>query len=223
VPPTDGTSQSELPVVWAVVVAAGSGSRYGRPKQFDLLGGEPVVARSVSACRSVAAGVVLVLPEDRLGDDYGADVVVAGGRTRSDSVRCGLAAVPGDATVVVVHDAARPLAGAGLFAAVVAAVGHERAEGATCGLPVSDTLKRVDQGGQVTSTVERHGLVSVQTPQAFLAPTLRRAHRDDAEATDDAALVEALGATVVVVPGDPRNVKLTTPADLTVAEHLLGG
>ncbi len=219
--PDDPTADA-APAVWAVVVAAGSGARFGRPKQFDLLAGSPVVERSVSACRSVAAGVVLVLPPDRLDEAHGADVVVAGGTTRSASVRLGLAAVPDEAAIVVVHDAARPLAGPELFRSVVEAV-TAGADAAVCALPVSDTLKRVGAGTRVVETVARQGLVAVQTPQGFAASVLRRAHLDGDEATDDAGLVEALGATVVVVPGDPRNVKLTTPADLDYAEHLLGG
>ena len=124
-----------------------------------------------------------------------------GGATRSESVRAGLAAVPPDAEVVVVHDAARPLATAALFDAVIDAV-RAGADGAVPGLPVADTLKRVDDV-RVIETVDRVGLVAVQTPQAFRAGVLRAAHAPAADATDDAALVEALGGTVVVVPGDP--------------------
>lgn len=211
------------PSVWAVVVAAGSGDRFGSPKQFAVLAGRSVVERSVTVCRAVASEVVLVLPPDRLDETFGADVVVAGGPSRAASVRLGLAAVPPEVDVVVVHDAARPLAGPELFASVVAAVESGSVDGAVCALPVTDTLKRVDAGGRVTETVPRQGLVAVQTPQGFRAAVLRRAHAHDAEATDDAALVEALGATVLVVPGDPQNVKLTTPADLAYAEHLLEG
>jgi len=212
-------------VVWAVVVAGGAGARFGHPKQFALLAGRPVVERSVTACRSVAAGVVLVLPEGRLEQGYGADIVVAGGSSRSESVRHGLAEVPFDAGIVVVHDAARPLAGPALFASVLAALEHgPSVGGAVCGIPVPDTLKRVDLiAGTVSGTVDRSDVIAVQTPQAFRADVLRRAHAAGVDATDDAALVEALGTTVRVVPGDPRNIKLTTPADLVYAEHLLGG
>lgn len=209
--------------VWAVVVAAGGGRRFGRPKQFARLGGRPVVEHAVAACRSVADGVVLVLPEGSTDQSYGADRVVAGGATRSFSVRRGLEAVPTDAAVVIVHDAARPLARPALFAAALSALADGTAHGAICAVPVSDTLKRIDPAtGVVAQTVDRDGLVAVQTPQAFVAATLRRAHADDTDATDDAALVEALGATVVVVPGDPLNLKLTTPEDLALAELLLG-
>ncbi len=206
--------------VWGVVVAGGSGRRFGAPKQFALLAGRPVVEWSVLACRSVADGVVLVLPPGATSR-HGADVVVPGGPTRSASVRHGLEAIPADATVVVVHDGARPLADPALFQAVVEAVGED-APGAICAVALADTVKRV--GGEppvVQATLARADLVAVQTPQAFLADVLRQAHVDGPDATDDAALLEALGATVRVVPGDPRNLKLTTPADLAYAEHLL--
>lgn len=225
--------------VWGIVVAGGSGSRFGQPKQFALLAGRPLVEWSVTACRSAAThGVVLVLPAGAPKRSpggpprYGADVVVAGGSTRSDSVRRGLHAVPADAEVVVVHDAARPLAPAGLFAAVVAALADGTAAGAVCAVPVADTLKEVDRplvgglggtgGPTVTGTLDRERLVAVQTPQAFVAAALRRAHAGGGVATDDAALVEALGLGVRVVPGDPANLKVTTPADLAYAQHLVG-
>jgi 2-C-methyl-D-erythritol 4-phosphate cytidylyltransferase len=135
-------------------------------------------------------------------------------------VRAGLAAVPGDAAIIVVHDAARPLAGVDLFAAVVAAAEVEGTDGVIPVLPVSDTLKRTSQG-VVLSTVDRDGLVTVQTPQAFDAQALRAAHRSGGDATDDAGLLEAVGATVRTVPGDPRNLKITRPEDLELAEALM--
>jgi len=212
------------------VVAGGSGRRFGGPKQFLQLAGRPVAAWSVEAARSVSDGVVLVVPGHPASGEpdcnpgaptIGADVVVAGGRSRAESVRAGLAAVPEEAAIIVVHDAARPLAGAPLFAAVVEAVRAGGADGAIPVLPVVDTLKRTSDG-TVRSTVDRDGLVAVQTPQAFVASTLRAAHRTAGQATDDAALLERLGATVCTVSGDPRNVKLTRPEDLEVAEALIG-
>lgn len=200
---------------WAVVVAAGEGRRYGGPKQFSLLGDRPVLAWSVEAARTVADGVVLVLPAGRLDEPAwraGCRHVVTGGPTRSASVRAGLSAVPEAAEIVVVHDAARPLASPALFSAVVGAV-RDGAAGAVPGVPVADTLKRVGSG-RVVATVDRSELVAVQTPQAFRTDVLRRAHALGGEATDDAALLEALGEEVVVVPGEPRNLKLTDPADL---------
>jgi 2-C-methyl-D-erythritol 4-phosphate cytidylyltransferase len=207
--------------VWAIVVAAGSGARFGGPKQYDALGGRRVLDWSVDACRPTAEGIVLVVPPARAGGpEPGVHAVVAGGATRSASVRAGLAAVPVDADVVLVHDAARPLAPPALAAAVVRAV-QEGADAAVPGLPVADTVKRV-AGDTVVETLDRATLVAVQTPQAFAADVLRKAHADPtAEGTDDAALVEALGGRVVVVPGDPRNLKLTRPHDLRVAEAML--
>jgi len=210
------------------VVAGGSGNRFGRPKQFLDLGGRAVVERSVACARGVASKVVLVLPAGQSAGagapdpTFGADVLVDGGASRAASVRAGLAAVSAEATVVVVHDAARPLASPTLFVEVVAAVtGRSGADGAIPVLPVTDTLKRV-AGRRVIGTVDRDDLVTVQTPQAFRAGVLRRAHQADAEATDDAALLESIGATVRTVPGDPRNLKLTVPQDLVLAEILVG-
>ncbi len=211
--------------VWVVVVAAGGGHRFGGLKQFADLGGRPLVDWSVEAARSVADGVVLVLPDEAARaehpDAHGADVVVGGGATRAGSVRAGLAAVPGDAGVIVVHDGARPLASAALFRSVIDAV-TAGADAAVPGVALADTVKRVDDGS-VVSTVERSGLMTVQTPQAFRAEVLRRAHEAGGDATDDAGLVEARGATVRVVPGDPRNVKVTTPDDLAMARALFEG
>ena len=139
-------------------------------------------------------------------------------------MRAGLRAVGPEAEIVVVHDAARPLAGPQLFKAVVAALEADGVVGAICALPVTDTVKRVvrARGGDpsVVETLDRSELVAVQTPQAFSVDVLRRAHEGEPDATDDAALVEALGLTVSVVPGDPDNLKLTTPADLARAELL---
>jgi 2-C-methyl-D-erythritol 4-phosphate cytidylyltransferase len=212
------------------VVAGGSGSRFGGPKQFLLLAGRPVAAWSVAAARTVADGVVLVVPAGADDSDsgapgpstMGADRVVVGGSSRAGSVRAGLAAVPEDAAVIVVHDAARPLATPALFAAVVDAVRSDGADGAIPVLPLSDTLKRTSEG-RVLSTVDRAGLATTQTPQAFVAARLRAAHRGDGEATDDAGLLELEGATVRTVPGDPRNLKLTRAEDLAVAEALMAG
>ena len=172
-----------------------------------------MVQWAVDASRAVADGVVLVLPPGHDSDPgappgvTGADVVVSGGDTR-----------PASAQVIVVHDGARPLASPALFRAVVAAVA-DGADAAVPGIAVADTLKRVEHD-RVTDTVARDGIVAVQTPQAFRADVLRRAHDTGSEATDDAGLVESLGATVRVVRGEPRNIKVTTAADLEVAQAL---
>jgi 2-C-methyl-D-erythritol 4-phosphate cytidylyltransferase len=204
--------------VWVIVVAAGSGARFGAPKQYEQLGDRRVLDWSLGVARDAADGVVLVVPEDHDTPEE-ADVVVTGGATRAASVRAGLAAVPDDAAVVVVHDAARPAASRGLFDAVIEAV-LAGADGALPGLPVVDTVKRVHDG-RVVETLDRAELVAVQTPQAFRAAALRAAHADGGDATDDGALVEAAGGRVVVVPGDPDNVKVTSPADLARLHEVL--
>jgi 2-C-methyl-D-erythritol 4-phosphate cytidylyltransferase len=200
--------------VWAIVVAAGTGDRFGGPKQFELLGGRRVLDWAVAAAGRSCDGVVTVLPPGC--SEPGA---VAGGATRSASVRAGLAAVPATAEVVVVHDAARPLVGVELFERVVAAV-RAGADGAIAAAPVTDTVKRVE-GDRVVETLDRSALVAVQTPQAFRADALRAAHLGSPEATDDGALVEAAGGVVVVVPAPRWNLKITEPDDLAVAEALL--
>ena len=199
-------------VVWTIVVAAGSGARYGRPKQFDDLNGRRIVDRAVDAARQVSNGVVVVVPAGTEDDD-GFDVAVAGGSTRSESVRRGLDAVPDDADVIVVHDGARPLATVDLFRRVIEAV-EAGADGAVPGMPVTDTIKQILPDGTVVNTPDRARLVAVQTPQAFAAHVLRRAHAGHAEATDDAALIEAAGGHVVVVAGEADNRKITRPEDL---------
>jgi 2-C-methyl-D-erythritol 4-phosphate cytidylyltransferase len=206
--------------VWTIVVAAGSGSRFGRAKQYEKLGDRRVLDWGLAAARAVSEGVVLVVPPDSAGRrEPGVDAVVPGGTTRSASVRAGLAAIPGDADIVLVHDAARPLASVALFEAVIAAI-RGGADAALPGVPVTNTVKRV-AGARVVETVDRADLVEVQTPQAFSAGALRHAHADEPEATDDAGLVEAAGGTVVVVPGETSNLKLTHPQDLTVARALV--
>jgi len=147
---------------------------------------------------------------------------VAGGTTRSESVRAGLAAVPAEATIVCVHDAARPFASRLLFDAVIAAVAAG-ADAAIPGVPVTDTIKRIDDGNVVVETPPRSSLVAVQTPQAFRAAVLRAAHATGCDATDDAALVELGGGRVVVVPGELTNRKITHPDDLEWARRHVTG
>lgn len=201
--------------VAAVVVAGGQGVRFGGLKQFAILENETVAARSVRMARSVASKVILVVPASYDGDGDGADEVVIGGDTRSQSVRNGLARCA-DADVVVIHDAARPLASAELFTKVVSALSNDT-DGAIPGLKVTDTVKRVRTENSVmisAETLDRENLVTVQTPQAFRVPALLRAHEGAHDATDDAALVEASGGKVVVVEGEVDNVKITNPGDL---------
>lgn len=201
--------------VWSIVVAGGSGLRFGERKQYLPLGEARVLDWSLRAAAPHVDGIVLVVPADVADDaEPEADVVVAGGDTRSASVRAGLAAVPADAEVIVVHDAARPVAAPEVWARVLAAVAAG-ADAAVPGVPVGDTLREVGGG-----TVDRARFVAVQTPQAFRASALRSAHAVEPDGTDDASLVEAAGGRVVVVDGDPANIKITTPVDLALAELL---
>jgi len=212
--------------VWAILVAAGRGERLGmdQPKAFAKLGDEPLLAeplRRLDDSEWVDAIVVVAPPgwEEPailLAEELGCDKVstcVPGGGTRADSVRAGLAEVPEDAVVVLVHDAARPLLPAEVIERVLAPL-SEGWDGAVPGVAVSDTLKRVGADGGVEETVARDGLWAVQTPQAFPADVLRRAVAGGGDATDCAGLVEAAGGRVKVVPGDPRLLKVTTADDL---------
>jgi 2-C-methyl-D-erythritol 4-phosphate cytidylyltransferase len=209
----------EWPVsTWTVVVAAGSGTRFGGDKQLADLSGMAVLARAVVSAAAASDGVVVVVSAERrtevsgvLSAVGGVEAIVDGGATRSASVRCGLAAVPDDAGVVLVHDGARPLATPGLFRRVADAV-LAGADAVVPGVPVTDSLRTA--GGGV---VARDGVIAVQTPQGFNADSLRAAHAGGGEASDDATLVEASGGTVVVVEGEPANLKITRPADLDLA------
>lgn len=204
--------------VWTIVVAAGSGERFGGPKQLMALGGRRVLDYAVGAATEASDGVVLVVPRG-VDWDLGSTTSVPGGLTRSASVRCGLAAVPADSEIIVVHDAARPLADTDLFRAVIDAV-RAGADAAIPGCAIADTIKRVD-GDVVVATESRENLVTVQTPQAFRAEVLRAAHAHEPEGTDDAAVVEAAGGRVVVVAGPRDNLKITEPDDLRRAEALI--
>ncbi|MCB0972075.1 MAG: 2-C-methyl-D-erythritol 4-phosphate cytidylyltransferase [Acidimicrobiales bacterium] len=203
------------PPVWVVVVAAGSGTRFGGPKQYAPLAGRRVLDWSLDAARSVADGVVVVVAADADGDEPRADAVVTGGDTRSASVRAGLAAVPADAGVVVVHDGARPLASHGLFRAVVDAV----LAGADAAIPVVGVVDTITDAHGVP--VDRDALRAVQTPQAFRAEALRTVHAGRPEASDDGSLVVAGGGRLRHVQGERWNLKITEPDDLDVASVLL--
>lgn len=207
---------------WAIVVAGGSGSRFGAPKQFEQLGALSVLARAVGTAADCCDGVVVVVAADmieraraELATVAPGALVFAGGATRAQSVRNGLASVPTEATIVLVHDAARPLAPRSLYATVIAAV-RGGASAVVPGVAVVDTI-RSRAGG----VIDRDQLFAVQTPQGFSADVLRAAHADAPEATDDAGLVEAAGASVLVVAGASVNLKITTPIDLIVARALL--
>lgn len=223
--------------VAGVIVAAGTGQRLGGegPKGFALLAGEPLLVHAVRAfaASGVIGAVVLVVCPERVAvaaealarAELAVAAVVAGGATRQESVRRGLAACPQDAEVIAVHDAARPLVGGNLVRRTVDALVEPWAAVAP-GLPVVDTMKLVDgtrgAPGEVVRTVDRGGVWVVQTPQVFAAATLRGVHRSgDGQATDDLMLVEQAGGRVRLIEGDRRNFKITYPEDLVVAEALL--
>ena len=217
-----------------LIPAGGSGTRLGSrtPKQFMALGGGPILAATVAhfARHRGVEAIVVAAPAAHVErarralrglGRRGAVTVVPGGQTRQESVWLALQAAPEGTDLVVVHDAVRPFITSGLIDAVVVAA--RRAGAAICALPVSDTVKRV-RGDEVEATVDRAGLWTVQTPQAFRAALLREAHekaqRDGVVGTDDAALVERLGHPVKVVPGLAQNLKITTPEDLRRARRM---
>lgn len=219
--------------VWAVLAAAGRGERLGsdRPKAFARLGGRPLLAEPLERLESsdwverivIAAPPGWEEPSILVAEELAAtkvSSVVPGGATRSESVRLALEDVPGEAAVVLVHDAARPLLPEAVIERVLAAL-SEGWDGVVPALPVADTVKRVD-GNRVIETLPRTDLVAVQTPQAFLADVLRRAVSGDvSNATDCASLVEAGGGRVTWVEGDPRLLKVTDAGDLALVESWL--
>jgi 2-C-methyl-D-erythritol 4-phosphate cytidylyltransferase len=215
--------------VAVVVAAAGRGERLGSGvvKALRELAGEPLLLHAIRGVRAVPAigPVVVTAPVGLVNDltvllaSYNV-VVTAGGQERQESVRHGLAALPSGVEHVLVHDAARALTPAAVFADVIAAL-RSGAEAVVPVLPIADTVKRV-LGERVTGTIERGDLRAVQTPQGFRLDLLLQAHAQPGPpATDDASLVERLGRTVHVVPGSAEAFKVTRPFDLLVAEALL--
>ncbi len=214
-------------ILWGLVVAAGEGARFGYRKQLARFSDRRVLDWSVDVLRPHCAGIVGVVPGDLVVGDKPAGALaeeplvdvelVAGGPNRSSSVRFGLEAVPMEATHVLVHDAARPLADAALVQRVIAAL-TEGSQAVVPVVPVADSLRRLDG-----EAVNRDHYVAVQTPQGFDAAHLRAAHAQELEASDDATLVERSGVRVHQVIGDPRNIKLTNQHDLAIAELLATG
>jgi 2-C-methyl-D-erythritol 4-phosphate cytidylyltransferase len=213
----------------AIVVAAGSSQRMGGiDKLLQPLAGRPLLAHSLAVFAAHPGVERLVVVASEANRDAiealaasiapGAGIVIGGARRR-DSVLAGLSVIV-DCDYVLVHDGARPLLTPDLVDAALA--GARETGAALCAVPVSDTVKRVQPDGIVRGTVSREGLWLAQTPQAFLVDLLRRAHATtDIDATDDAALVELLGEPLRVVLGSTRNLKVTTPEDLALAEALL--
>jgi len=218
--------------VGVVIVAAGSGSRTGSEelKQFRWVAGKPMLLHTVQLFqqRADVCMVVAVLPKRYAGDPppwlFQSDIerllIGVGGTQRGSSVRSGLDDLPTTARIVVIHDAARPFILEETVDAVIAAA--RKGTGAIAALPLTDTLKRVDEDGHVLGTTERSGLWRAQTPQAFprdmIDDVTRRANREGVTATDDAALCEHYGYPVVVIPGSERAMKITSEDDFARAE-----
>jgi 2-C-methyl-D-erythritol 4-phosphate cytidylyltransferase len=210
--------------VVGVIAAGGSGERLGAsvPKAFVVLGGRALYEWSFEVLRGVCDRVVVAVPSETSDLRPQTSDVVVGGASRSASVRNALAAAP-EASVVVVHDAARPLVERDLVERCIAAL--DGVDGAIAAAPVTDTVKEADSAGRVVRTLDRSVLWAVQTPQVFRADVLRRALDVDesvlASATDDASLVEAAGGAIVLVEAPRENIKVTTELDLRVAEAML--
>jgi 2-C-methyl-D-erythritol 4-phosphate cytidylyltransferase len=224
-------------MVYALIVAGGKGTRFGgpTPKQYLALAGEPMLVRTLrvfETCEVIDTIVVTVPASDVsfVRDSLLAAaglrkkiLVAAGGLRRQDSVFSGLASIPEDDSLVAIHDAVRPLVSCGCITACVEAA---RLHGAcTAAIPAMDTLKQATAAGTIAATLPREQVWLAQTPQAFRTGIIRAAHADarrsQIQGTDDAFLVERMGAAVHLVPGSPRNFKITTAEDLALAETLL--
>ena len=220
--------------VGVVIVAGGSSTRTTGTelKQFRWVAGKPMLLHSLQAfmARRDVVSVVCVIPKDFVADpppwifqcDIDRLLLSIGGETRTDSVRNGLEDLPDEASIALIHDAARPLVDDAVVDRVIA-----RARAGDCavpGLPIIDTVKEVDDQGNVVRTLDRSRLWRVQTPQGFPRDVIERAYRDakqaKATATDDAALCERLGARIAIVPGNPRMMKVTTENDFERIEAL---
>lgn len=212
----------------ALIVAGGSGVRFGSKKQFLPLQGTPVLRRTadVFAAHPAIGHLTVAVPDEDIPHTReiltGLPIpltITAGGATRQESVYRGLLATPAEDPVVLVHDGVRPLITAEIITRIIEGLGD--CPGCIPALPMTDTLKQI-RDGRVVRTVDRSSLFRVQTPQAFDRATLINAHETGVSgATDDSALLEALGHEVRIVPGDPTNLKITIPEDITLAEAIL--
>ncbi len=200
--------------IWGIVVAGGAGSRFGGPKHSMELEGRPLWAWGRDMLVDAGLSHVVVVGPVPGG--------IPGGNRRRDSVAAGLDEVPEDVDYVIVHDAARPLASTGMVKAIIDTLLTRDVDGVAPAVPVRDTLKEVDDKDIVSGTLPRDHLVAVQTPQGFVTNKLRAAHSAlEGSYTDDAGMIEDNGGRVIVVPGDPRNMKVTFPEELAVVRALV--
>jgi 2-C-methyl-D-erythritol 4-phosphate cytidylyltransferase len=213
-----GTGEGS-PMVWGLVLAAGQGSRFGTRKQFVAAAGRRLVDLAVATLARTCDRVVVVLPPGRTWDGPPVAAVIAGGEDRGSSVRRGLDAIPDADGIVVVHQAANPLASQQLVQSLITAI-VGGAVAAAPGLRPADLVRR-STDGRMGDVIGRDDLVLVQTPAAFRLRTLRKAHGSGAAALEDTALVSAIGEEVLIVPGDPRNIHVATPEDLELVAALL--
>jgi len=216
--------------ITAIIVAAGKGQRFGTTKQSCLLAGKPVLNWSLERFQAhpKVSEIILVLgkemPAEKYSSRYGKiSAVVPGGKERQDSVIAGFSKLdPGGTDIVLIHDGVRPLVSEDLISRVIAAARENRA--AVPVIPLEDTIKKI-RGDRVLDTMDRDGLGRVQTPQGFdysiLKSAFEKAVREEFFGTDEASLVEKLGQDIIAVPGEQRNIKLTTPLDLKIAEVFL--
>jgi 2-C-methyl-D-erythritol 4-phosphate cytidylyltransferase len=214
-----GSDLTNLPW-WGVVLAAGSGARFGGPKQLAAIGpGERMVDRAVRTLRPIVPQlVVAITPGSEWDGD--ADVrVVAGGPSRVASMRAVLAAIPDDDAVVVVHDAAHPLVSTALCREVATTLVARGVDGVVPALPIAEALVRVD-GEQVLESVPKTALVLVGVPHAFRLATLRRAHAGEPEASDDSVLVLRAGGSIVTVPGEHTAIHVIDAGSLAAVRRL---
>lgn len=205
--------------VWALVLAGGSGLRFGgRPKQFEPVGGIRMIDRTVAAARRTCSGVTVVLPPGLGWDGEPVDALAVGGDHQSESLRAGLATVPDAAAVVVVCDPAHPLAADRLFVDVIDAV-RRGAAGAVPVVPILEVVQRVE-AGRVVATIPKNDLVLTQSPQAFDAAVLREVHADRPRPVENSGLLVERGHRVDTVPGDPANLHVTTPEELAILDRI---
>lgn len=206
--------------IWTIVVGAGSGSRFGGLKQLEIIGDLRVVDMAVRTASLVSDGVTLLAPRESLSEFYDCDaLVIAGGATRSESVRLGLASVPTFANFVLVHDAARPLASVSLYKRVIGSL-RGGAQAVVPLVQITDSLKRIVADGKIES-LSRDGIFGAQTPQGFTMECLLAISQYGEDTTDDVGGAEMLGVSVMSVPGEVTNLKITTPGDLILARAIV--